>query len=718
MTDEQTAAQESIRAWARSSKPIDTVREDAAGGWQLHWPQLAALGLFSVAVDEDRAGAGGDVVDLAAMLEQASTESAPGPLLGTAVAALVLGRFQPAGPDVPLTDILEGRLACAVAAPGVEPLTAVPHPDGGLVISGELAEVLGADDGVALLVPVATDTGRCWCLIDADAPGVHIEALSGLDRATPLATVRCEDVSVTAGRICTGLRDGLVDELSLTVGAVIAAGIAGWCVATAVDYAKVREQFGKPIGAFQAVKHLCAEMLCRAEQARAAAWDAAVAVDNAPTDDPGQLAIAAAVAGALALDAAVDNAKACIQVLGGIGYTWEHDAHFYLRRAVALRQMLGGSALWRRRTWELTRDETRRQLSVDLGDVEPQRAEIRRDVDKLVAVAPEQQRVALADSGLLAPHWPKPYGRAAAPAQQLLIDQELAHAGITRPDLVIGWWALPPILEAGTPEQIERYVRPTLRGELRWCQLFSEPGAGSDLASLQMRAERVDGGWRLTGQKVWNSLANVADWGICLARTDRQAPKHKGITYFLIDMQSEGIDVRPLREITGDALFNEVFFDNVFVPDVCVVGELNSGWKLARTTLANERVQMSGGSSLGTKMEQVIARAAGHEDPLVADQVGALIAQATTVSLLAHRSTLRQLDGRGPGPESSVQKIVGVRNRQACAEYAVELAGRHGAVEDEYTREFLNTRCLSIAGGTEQILLSLVGERILGLPRG
>ena len=164
---------------------------------------------------------------------------------------------------------------------------------------------------------------------------------------------------------------------------------------------------------------------------------------------------------------------------------------------------------------------------------------------------------------------------------------------MTRPDIVIAGWALPTILEHGTDEQRERFVRPSLLGELVWCQLFSEPGAGSDLASLRTRAEQVDGGWRLTGQKVWNSVAERADWGICLARTDPDAPKHKGITYFLVDMRRPGIDVRPLREITGEALFNEVFLDDVFVPDDCVVGELDDGWKLARTTLANERVAMA-----------------------------------------------------------------------------------------------------------------------------
>ena len=149
---------------------------------------------------------------------------------------------------------------------------------------------------------------------------------------------------------------------------------------------------------------------------------------------------------------------------------------------------------------------------------------------------------------------------------------------MVRPDISIGWWAAPTILGHGTPEQIEKFIPGTLTGEVYWCQLFSEPGAGSDLAALRTKAVRAEGGWKLTGQKVWTSNAHRADWGICLARTNPDVPKHKGITYFLVDMRSPGIDIRPLREITGEALFNEVFFDDLFVPDEMVVGAVDGGW--------------------------------------------------------------------------------------------------------------------------------------------
>ena len=255
--------------------------------------------------------------------------------------------------------------------------------------------------------------------------------------------------------------------------------------------------------------------------------------------DGDQLSIAAAVAAAAGIDAAKANAKDCIQVLGGIGITWEHDAHLYLRRAYGIAQFLGGRSRWLRRVAALTQQGVRRDLHIDLGSVADLRPEIASAVAEVAASPRRETQVALAETGLLAPHWPRPYGRAAGPAEQLLIDQELAAAGVVRPDLVIGWWAVPTILEHGSPEQVERFVPATLRGELIWCQLFTEPGAGSDLAALRTKAVRAEGGWRLTGRRCGRRRA-ARRMGVCLARTDPDAPKHKGITYFLVDMKSPG----------------------------------------------------------------------------------------------------------------------------------------------------------------------------------
>jgi alkylation response protein AidB-like acyl-CoA dehydrogenase len=462
-------------------------------------------------------------------------------------------------------------------------------------------------------------------------------------------------------------------------------------------------------------------MLCRAERAAAVAWDAGVAFDHAREEFP----LAAAVAASLALDAAVDNAKDCVQVLGGIGFTWEHDAHLYLRRAVALRQLLGGTARWRERVAGLALGGARRSLRVAAATVDdPVRLAVRARSREIAATAAPRQRALLAEAGYLAPNWPVPYGLAATAAHQLVIDEELGAAGLIRPDLAIAGWAVPTILRHGTPAQRERFAGPSLRGDITWCQLFSEPEAGSDLAGLRTRAVRFDGGWRLSGQKVWTSLAHQADWAICLARTDVDAPKHRGLGYFLLDMTSPGVDIRPLRELTGAAVFNEVFLDDVFVPDECVVGAPGDGWRLARGTLEYERVAMGRGSSLGDEVEQLLAvvrSAAIADEPGLRDRLGGLVADGLAVSLLDFRATVRRLAGEPAGPESAVSKLVGVAQRQAVAEAALLCRGPDGAAVDAATaapiHQFLLTRCLSIAGGTTQILLSVVAERVLGLPR-
>jgi alkylation response protein AidB-like acyl-CoA dehydrogenase len=655
----------SIRDAATRANTMATVRamETEPQAWTKHWTMVTELGLCTVTQD------GGTLEDQAATLTAAAHHLIPGPILPAALGSIV----------------------------GLPQVTAIVLDPGDLTLAGDrvtgaCAPVLGADGHILLRVD------GVWCTVEH-----AITPLTPLDFSRPLGRLTLDDVPVTRHDL------DAVDHLAATLFAAEAAGIARWCLDTAVDYAKIREQFDRPIGSFQAIKHLCAEMLCRAEQAAALAWDAARAPDS----------LSAPAAAALALDAAVDNAKDCIQVLGGIGFTWEHDAHLYLRRALANRQLLGGGARWRRRVADLALAGERRGLGVMTDDPET-RAAARTFAHDLDGLSTQEQRGRLADSGYLTPHWPRPYGLAASPRAQLVIDEELTNAGIRRPDLVIGAWAVPTILTHGTAEQQERFVPPTLRGELDWCQLFSEPGAGSDLAALRTKAVRVAGGWQLTGQKVWTSRAVEADWGICLARTDLTAPKHDGITYFLVDMRSPGITLRPLREISGEARFNEVFLDDVFVPDDCVVGEVNGGWKLARTTLANERVAIGGGSSLGDGVERLLALA-GDLDDGARERLGFLVAQGLSVSLVDLRATLRQLDGRGPGPESSVCKLVGVRQRQDVAETAAELLGPAGAAVDDTTEpvlhELLVTRCLSIAGGTTQVLRNLVAERILGLPR-
>ena len=522
-----------------------------------------------------------------------------------------------------------------------------------------------------------------------------------------------------------------------------AAGLAGWATAAAADYAKIRQQFGRPIGQFQAVKHRCAWMLTAAEQAAAVVWDAAAAppdgaaTGGAATDRVAgrQREFAASVAAVVAVDAAVSCAHECIQVLGGIGYTWEHPAHLYYRRAMSLRALLGPSDEWARRVASLAMSGLRRPVSVELPDgAAVPRAAVRDELAEIAALTGAERTERLAAGGWVVPHLPRPWGRAASPLEQLVIDTEMRAAGVRGPALAIGAWVVPALIQHGTPAQQDRFLPPTLRGEFLWCQLFSEPGAGSDLAGLSTRAVRADGGWRLTGQKIWTSLAKQAAWAICLARTDPAAPRHDGITYFLVDMSAPGVEVRPLREITGDSLFNEVFLDDVFVPDDCVVGAVHGGWRIARTTLANERVSLSRSWTFGSGVAELIevAAAAAAAGQLPLGQVGALVCEGHAIDLLAVRVTLKQLSGTEPGATGSVRKLLGMRHAQRVSELCWSVSGADGALGGpggtpvgpsgapggaQWARQMLMTRALTIGGGTTDIQLNIIGERILGLPR-
>jgi alkylation response protein AidB-like acyl-CoA dehydrogenase len=715
VTEDHEALAASVRGWAERAGLLTSARaafesDQERPSW---WTALAEQGLLGLHVAEELGGSGAGGVELAVKVEELGRALAHGPVLPTLLTSLVLSQTGGTAAKELLPSLTDGTSTGAVALS--DGLSATGSDDG-LVVSGTVGDVLGG----ALADVFVLGAGDAWFVVDAAQ--VTVTEQTGLDGSRRPATLTLADVVVPESRVLPGLTLSAVRELAGVLAAAEACGIAGWCLETASAYAATREQFGRKIGAFQGVKHKCAEMLVRSEQAYAVVWDAARSLDEQPSDER---SLAAAIAISVALAAAVDNAKDCIQVLGGIGYTWEHDAQLFLKRALAMRAWVGSTSSWRGLACDLALDGTRRRLELELGDTGALREEVRAFLASLPE-DPKQRRIAIADGGFQTPHWPAPWGRNASAIEQLVIDQEFAAAGEQRAELVIGGWAAPTIVAHGSAELAERFVRPTLHGDIVWCQLFSEPGAGSDLSGLVTRAEKVEGGWKINGQKVWTSVAHFADWGILLARTSgtgKGPDRSKGITYFLLDMKSPGVEIRPLRELTGRNNFNEVFLDDVFIPDDLVVGDVDGGWRLARTTLANERVAMSGGSRFNTGMELLLqdVLAAGPPESLLRDKVGHLVGEAFGQSVLAFRTTLRQLSGAEPGPASSVRKLVGMRHQQDVAELRFELRGARGVSRDgeldQVALAMLQTRCLTIAGGTSEVLKNVVAERILGLPR-
>jgi alkylation response protein AidB-like acyl-CoA dehydrogenase len=721
---------EAVRGWANRHCPAELTRAaidgpDSGSGRYADTlrPRLAEQGLLGLHVPEEHGGQGYGITETAIALEELGRALVPGGFLPTVLASAAL--LAGSGPPKLIAGLADGSAAGAVSlAPGLEG-RAGPHD--GLILDGTSSPVLGASLADIVVLPAQTDQGELWVAVDA--ADLEITVLDSLDLTRPSARVHAGNVSVPADRIMTGLATVTVDALAATMFGAEACGIADWAVRTAAEYAKLRHQFGRPIGQFQAVKHRCAWMLTAAEQAAATVWDAARAQPGGIDGDAGREAeFAAAVAAVVAVDAAVSCANECIQVLGGIGYTWEHDAHLYYRRALSLRALLGPSGDWAQRAAALARDGVSRPPQVDLpAAAEALRTQIRDELAAIAALDPAARTERLAAGGWVTPHLPRPWGRGAEPLEQVIIAQEMQAARLRGPALAIGAWVVPALVQYGTPAQQEQFLPPTLRGEIIWCQLFSEPGAGSDLAGLSTRAERVEGdeagggGWRLTGQKIWTSLAKQAAWAICVARSDPAAPKHAGITYFLVDMNAPGVSVRPLREITGDAMFNEVFLDGVFVPDDHVVGEVNGGWRVARTTLANERVSLSASWTFGCGVPELLdaLRNLGREPgPALLEQAGRLVSEGHAIDLLGVRVTLKQLSGTEPGATGSVRKLLGMRHAQQVAEACWAMSGAEGALaSSHWSRAVLFTRALTIGGGTTDIQLNIIGERILGLPR-
>ena len=346
---------------------------------------------------------------------------------------------------------------------------------------------------------------------------------------------------------------------------------------------------------------------------------------------------------------------------------------------------------------------------------------------------PPDWNVRLAEAGYVAPHWPKPWGRDANPVQQLVIDEELRAAEAPRPLNPIGiGWAGPTLLVAGTQEQQERHLPGILSGSELWCQLFSEPGAGSDLASLTTRAERDGDEYVVHGQKVWTTFAHVSRYGILLARTDLSAEQHKGISYFVLDMRSPGITVQPIRQMDGNAMFNEVFLDAVRIPANDLVGEENDGWRLAKVTLGNERVSLSGEGALwgrgptANTLLDIVRRNGGVQDPRVRQKLAALYIESEVLRLIRLRTISAIVRGLEPGPETSVRKALADEHGQHVMGLAVELAGNAGMLRDcgpfgdpdpTWAEGYLFSPALTIGGGTSEVQRNIIGERVLGLPR-
>ena len=679
------------------------------------WDDLCQLGWPGLHVPEEHGGSGFGLPELLVVVEELGAALTPGPFVPTVVASAVLAGVLPdETASRLLPGLAEGTRTGAFALAGeVTVAGGAASGSAGVVLGGGLADVLlvALGDDVAV-VELTSDDG-------ARVDGVSVEDPANLDPTRHSVRIALDGVPAA---VLPGAAALLVD-LARVVLAAEATGLARACTLMAAEYAKERQQFGRPIAMFQGVKHHCANMAVAAELSTAAVWDASRLCG--PGADPQARAYAAAIAATLAIPAADLCANLNIQVHGGIGFTWEHDAHLYLRRATAMAAILPGEAA-ATATTDLARDGATLTRSVDLPpEAEAFRDEVRAFAAGIKDLDADAQRDALIETGYVMPHWPAPFGRDAGAVEQLVIEQELTAAAITRPAYGITGWVILTIIQHATDDQIQRWVPQTLRQEVIWCQLFSEPDAGSDAAGVKTKATRVDGGWLVNGQKVWTSGAHLSRYGFATVRTNPDVPKHEGITIMVIDMEDDGVTVRPLKMPTGNSEFNEVFFDDVFVPDDDVVGPIDGGWTVARATLGNESVSIGGGQG-GMMMPGTgfLPGYDAHPERLAGGSVriGRYLAQYEAIAALNLRSAHRAVEGGGePGPEGAITKLMLSEIGHEAAAMLSELAGPEAAfLEGEGAMSgmlVLLHRAMSIAGGTSEIKRNQIGERILGLPR-
>lgn len=732
ITIEQEQLAEAVTQFAARHAPIDKTRASldsiAAGELPTWWEEFTGNGFHAVHLPEAAGGQGGTLADMACVIEAAAAALLPGPLLSTATASAVASLADDSGAAL-VTDLAGGAPAVVVLP---EDSTVQAVRDGaGWRLTGSIGSTLGLCAAQRVLVAARGEDGAdLWFALNVGSAGIAIEQLRGTDLTTDIGVLTLDDHPVDAA--VTGIDTERARCVVAALTACASAGTVRKGVETAVNYIRTREQFGKPVGSFQALQHKAAILLVNAELASASAWDAVRAIDESIE----QHRLAAASAALMAVSAGPDLMLDALLLFGAIGYTWEHDTHLFWRRATSLAASLGSVTRWGREAGELART-LKRSTAINLGDVESEfRANLAKTLDAAAALQNEtptddvrapglafgSQRDLLAQAGLVAPHLAAPWGIDASPVQQVIITEEFdKRAGLVRPSLGIAEWILPTILNSGTDAQRERFAEPMMRGTQRWCQLFSEPGAGSDLASLVTRAQKVDGGWLVNGHKIWTSSAHVAQFGAMLARTDPESPKHLGISYFLVDMTSPGIEISPIKQASGEAHFNEVFLTDVFVPDDMLVGEPGRGWDLAVATMAVERTAIGNYVNIGRSQAlRRMAEVAGPDHDATLQALGGIEAHTTAIKAMVLRETLRLVQGQGPGPTSSIAKYAMVLLLRRASTATLDLTGRLAMLEDSdpaVIKPYFDMPSELIGGGTAEIQLTVIASMILGLPR-
>jgi alkylation response protein AidB-like acyl-CoA dehydrogenase len=705
------------------------------------WSNLAELGLLGIALPEDMGGVGLGLAEECVVVEALSAFVAPVPITSTYLAAHVLAKG-----DAPAALRLANELAAGgtvigiglSAQAGMAHFSVSQRDEQSALLTGAIPDLF---EGACAEVLLVHGDGTWWA-VDIAQQGVTRTELASLDATHRMA--RLDLAAVRAERIGQMGPDQVL-ALARTLIAAEALGAGQAALTMTCDYALQRHQFGQPIGRFQAVKQKLAECLIRIEGGRSALWGAIRSMNGGlPDMAAARLAKAEATAGAMFA------AAEAVQLHGAIGCTWEHDLHLLMRRAKHCELSLGSPASHRQWLGDRALDngiasqsrsgggEGATQLGFVPGcEDEAFIAEFR---DWLDENAPRERiytlrrsdlaarrawQAELAEAGWVGIHWAKSAGgREASFTQQVLYYSELTRRRLPPLPGNRGLMLVGPTLIAHGSAFHHKLLEPTRRADILWAGGFSERGAGSDLASLRTRGVRDGDELVINGHKIWTSQAQYADWMYALIRTGPVEPKHAGISVVLIPMDSAGVEVRPIRRNNGDFHFNEVFFDEVRVPLANVVGPLNEGWRVNRTTMVGEHLtnflgsQAAQASTLARVGKAITTREAGSApDSDLRRRFAEAWATTQIVKLHGLRNVARFTHGENPGAESSISKLVGQENEKNLFEMMIDAMGSEGLAESTWTRAYLSTRASTIGGGTSEIHRNKLAERVLGMPR-
>ena len=707
------------------------------------WDVLHSIGVWSLGLPPEMGGAGGGLDEQLACAEVLGSLAVPVPSTSVWVAAAVLATLAP--PPELLQIFSEGKEPVGVLLPADTDAVVTLEVDGGQ-LSGA---VHGAIDGASLCHAIVAAAGRWWW-IDLRTPTVTVTMQSAFDHTRPTADVQFASTpAVELGEVDPAAAGA--DQVTALARALLAADALGAgraALELAVQYSLDRHAFGHPIGSYQAVKHQLADMLVAVEtSASAVAGTAWSAVEGFPD------ATAALIAKSTACAAGMLATRKSTQIHGAIACTWEHDLHLLMRRAKfdelvlsspgTLLDELGASlvadgAAGTRSGRSPARplfavdaadqaflDELRTWLAAELTD--DWRARWRdRDAGARRRAFREWQGF-MADAGWVGIHWPVEHGgRDATLAQQVMYHAELAGQNVPG---FIGNRGLsltgPTLIVHGTPEQRQRFVEATRRADILWASGLSERDAGSDLAALSTRAVLDGDEFVVNGHKIWTTNAQFCEWMFTLVRTGPLEPKHDGISVLLIPLDAPGVTVQPIRRNAGDHHFNEVFLDDARVSATNLVGPLNGGWSVARTTLSHEHLTNFLGAQLRQSkvVERIIERARDRGrrgqpiDASLRRRIAESWVNSEVLRLHGMRNVTRTQAGRDPGPEGSIVKLFGQEEEQRLYELAIDVAGVSSLREDSWALSFMSTRASTIGGGTSEIHRNKIAERVLGMPR-